>query len=139
MATENVRIQFLRGTTAENDIYAGRDGEITVDSDRKQIRLHDGTTQGGVVIGGVNNITTAGVNKTLESGEWCTVTSGGVTLTLPTTPKKGDQVRVSVNGFTDTVVLRNGNPIDGIDDDVTLNRGNVSVGFYFDGQSWRTF
>lgn len=47
---ENIRIQFLRGTTAENDTYIGRDGEITVDSDKKNLRLHDGTTEGGKVL-----------------------------------------------------------------------------------------
>ena len=51
MATENIRIQFLRGTAAENNLYTGRDGELTIDSDSKMIRVHDGATQGGHPIG----------------------------------------------------------------------------------------
>ena len=43
--------QFKTGSTADNDAYTGALGEITVDSDEKQLRLHDGSTAGGHVIG----------------------------------------------------------------------------------------
>lgn len=44
---DNVQIQFLRGTTAENDAYTGREGEFTVDLEKNELRLHDGETKGG--------------------------------------------------------------------------------------------
>lgn len=43
----NKQVQFRRGTTLDNDMFTGADGEITVDTDSKNIRLHDGITQGG--------------------------------------------------------------------------------------------
>lgn len=39
--------QIRRGTTAENDNFTGAEGEITMDTDKKQLRVHDGQTQGG--------------------------------------------------------------------------------------------
>ena len=46
-----LHLQVLRGTNAENLDYIGNPGEITADTELNQIRLHDGTTLGGHVIG----------------------------------------------------------------------------------------
>ena len=43
----NTRLQFVRGTTAANDAFAGRPGELTVDTETWEIRVHDGSTLGG--------------------------------------------------------------------------------------------
>lgn len=43
-------LQIRRGTTAQNNAFTGAIGEITMDTDTKQIRIHDGQTQGGFVI-----------------------------------------------------------------------------------------
>lgn len=45
-------IQILRGTTAQNNAYTGVIGELTMDTEKKQLRIHDGSTVGGKVIGG---------------------------------------------------------------------------------------
>lgn len=42
--------QIRRGTTAENDSFTGAQGEITMDTQKKQLRVHDGQTQGGIKI-----------------------------------------------------------------------------------------
>lgn len=39
--------QLRRGTKAENDIFTGAEGEVTMCTDTKSLRVHDGTTQGG--------------------------------------------------------------------------------------------
>jgi len=44
-------LQFRRGTTTQNDTYTGLPGEITIDTTLNTVRLHDGTTVGGNVIG----------------------------------------------------------------------------------------
>ena len=41
------KVKILRGDTASNDAYTGPDGEITIDSEAKKARIHDGVTQGG--------------------------------------------------------------------------------------------
>lgn len=43
----NKRVQFPRDSTQVNDKYIGPSGQVTVDSQRKELRLHDGKTKGG--------------------------------------------------------------------------------------------
>lgn len=43
--------QIRRGTNSENNDFTGAVGEVTMDIDRKELRLHDGSTQGGTIIG----------------------------------------------------------------------------------------
>ena len=40
-------LQIRRGTTEQNDNFTGMIGEITMDTDAKTLRVHDGETQGG--------------------------------------------------------------------------------------------
>ena len=40
-------IQWKRGTTAQNDEYTGKPREITVDTQKRTIRVHDGSKPGG--------------------------------------------------------------------------------------------
>lgn len=41
------RLQLRRGTTSQNDAFTGAIGEMTMDTQKKNIRLHDGSTLGG--------------------------------------------------------------------------------------------
>jgi len=41
------RVQFRRGTTAENSAFTGAVGELTVNTSTKAVRVHDGSTLGG--------------------------------------------------------------------------------------------
>ena len=42
-----MQILFKRGNTAQNDAYTGQLGEITIDTQARRIRLHNGSTVGG--------------------------------------------------------------------------------------------
>jgi len=42
------RVQRIRHNTTGADAFIGRDGEITVDTTKKTLRVHDGLTAGGV-------------------------------------------------------------------------------------------
>lgn len=48
----NVQVQLRRGTTAQHAVYTGPQGEVTVDTDKNALVLHDGATAGGTQIGG---------------------------------------------------------------------------------------
>lgn len=52
------RIQFIRGNTANQDAFVGNSGEITVDTQTKELRVHDGFTPGGKKIPNVDTIPT---------------------------------------------------------------------------------
>jgi len=41
------RIQFRRGTTAEHTVFVGAPGELTIDTTKKTVVVHDGVTPGG--------------------------------------------------------------------------------------------
>lgn len=45
------QVKRRRGTTAENDAFTGAEGEITVDTEKHELRVHDGVTQGGFKVG----------------------------------------------------------------------------------------
>lgn len=49
--TKNRTIQLYRGTTAQNNAYTGSAGELTMDTTTNELRLHDGSTAGGHIIG----------------------------------------------------------------------------------------
>lgn len=48
MATK--RFQLKRGTTAQNDAYLGQRGELLADTQKMELRLHDGVKRGGYVV-----------------------------------------------------------------------------------------
>lgn len=51
-------LQLRRGTTAQNDAFTGAVGEVTVDTTKKTLRLHDGSTAGGKEIVGKSDLAT---------------------------------------------------------------------------------
>lgn len=52
----NHRLLIKRGTDSENNAYIGKNGEITVDTDKKTLRVHDGITAGGVTMARISDI-----------------------------------------------------------------------------------
>lgn len=49
-------LQIRRGNTAQNNNFTGMTGEITYDTEAKTIRVHDGTTLGGVALARADQI-----------------------------------------------------------------------------------
>lgn len=41
------QVQFRRGTTAQHQTFTGAEGEITVDTDKKTLIVHDGVHSSG--------------------------------------------------------------------------------------------
>lgn len=61
------QLQLRRGTTVQNDAFTGAVGELTMDTDKNQLRVHDGVTQGGHIFGDTVvewQVPTAGNNYT---------------------------------------------------------------------------
>ena len=71
-------VQFRRGTTAQNDAFTGAAGELSVDTDKNVIRVHDNSTAGGQGLVGETATQTL-TNKTLTSP---TINSGTVGTAL---------------------------------------------------------
>ena len=65
MTTANVTVKHIllkRGTTTKNLAYTGPAGEVTIDTDLDTLRIHDGVTPGGNVVGGGGGVSSAVTN-----------------------------------------------------------------------------
>ena len=62
-----IQIQLRQGTTAENNAFKGALGELTYDTEKKQLRVHDGSTVGGKVVDDPNRDVTSQVSNATET------------------------------------------------------------------------
>lgn len=110
-----------RGTTQESDAYTGPSGQITVDVDRLEIRLHDGATPGGIRILGLEQLLTIfrasaddplgedlpeaglGIIVRIADGAYTvreiTTTLGGIVITNPTGVGGNFNVALDIDGM----------------------------------------
>jgi|TARA_A100001015_G_scaffold60144_1_gene66337 microcystin-dependent protein len=61
------QLQLRRGTKAQNDSFTGAAGELSIDTDANSIRVHDGSTAGGISIVPTGTILAFG-SSTIPSG-----------------------------------------------------------------------
>lgn len=59
-------LQFRRGTTAQNDSFTGAAGEVSIDTQKSALRIHDGSTAGGVEVASASG-TASLTNKTIDT------------------------------------------------------------------------
>jgi len=60
-------LQIRRGTTAQNDNFTGLAGEITYDTTAKTLRVHDGSTLGGIALARADEIPEPGTEFDIDS------------------------------------------------------------------------
>ena len=53
---KNHRLRLTRGTTDKNNAYVGKPGELTIDTDAKTLRVHDGENAGGTTLARMSDI-----------------------------------------------------------------------------------
>jgi len=58
----NIQVQLRRGTTTQHGLFTGAQGEVTVDTDKNALVLHDGSTAGGIEVAR-DEITSTGSTK----------------------------------------------------------------------------
>ena len=93
-------LQLLRGTTAQNNAFTGAAGEVTVDTDTNELRVHDGSTAGGFAVAKKSAIPTVN-NATL------TIQKNGTTVNTFTANASSD-VTANITVPTNTNELTNG-------------------------------
>ena len=93
--------QRRRGTTAAHTSFTGLLGELTVDTDKDVVVVHDGSTAGGVPLAKQRLVpaTTSGATYTLAltdaGGIVTTSSTAGVTVTVPASVfNAGDTITV---------------------------------------------
>ena len=124
------QVQFRRGTTAQNNAFTGAAGELSVDSTLTTLRVHDGSTAGGVAL---VNLTAAQTltNKTLTSpsiGTSLTTASSSFDLlntTATTLNIGGAATTLSIGAATGTLTINNANTV--ITGNLTVNGTTTTI------------
>lgn len=68
------QVQFRRGSTADHSTFTGAVGEVTVDTDKNVLVVHDGSTAGGFPLGGEENV----------NADWNAISGDAEILNKPT-------------------------------------------------------
>lgn len=89
-------IQQYRGTTAQHAAYTGKIGELTVDTDKKVVVVHDGVTAGGVPMAREDRKITGDTHLKVNSGTEGTL-AGDLTLTVNMDSLATDLVSTDAN------------------------------------------
>jgi len=114
----NIQVKLRRGTATEHNTFTGAEGEVTVDTTNDTLRVHDGSTAGGVrlaklseVSGGTGTVTSVGSGTGLTGGPITTsgtlsIATGGVGTTQiaddAVTADKLANTTVSPGSYTNT-------------------------------------
>jgi hypothetical protein len=102
----------------------------------------DGSSLTGIAGGITYSRKTANYTASSREGIIADTSGGAWTLTLPASPSTGDFVVVADGAdwsTTNLTVGRNGSTIEGDAADMTMDIGNVSVTFVYDGTTWEIY
>ena len=89
-----IQIQLRQGTTTEHDSFTGANGEVTVDTTNKTLRVHDGYTVGGIRLATI----TGGLVPTTQLPAATTSTQGIVKLNNTLTSTSTTQALTAAQG-----------------------------------------
>ena len=108
------RIQFRRGSTAEHAIFVGAPGELTIDTTKNTVVVHDGVTPGGFPATRLDSVggTTTFVGQIISSNT--TASSSTTTGAIVVTGGIGVSGRVTTTQLVETSSIElkeNVNPI----------------------------
>lgn len=84
------QVQFRRGTTSQNNSFTGGAGEISVDTEKDTIRVHDSVTAGGFELlradldnvdsSALNTKIDAEIDSYLSAGSGISISSGTISI-----------------------------------------------------------
>lgn len=88
------QLQLRKGTATEHDTFTGANGEVTVDTTNKTLRVHDGTTAGGTRLATL----TGGLVPTAQLPAATTSVQGAVILNNTLTSTSTTQALTAAQG-----------------------------------------
>jgi hypothetical protein len=130
-------LRLKRGTTTQNYSYTGPPGELTIDATGNQLRLHDGTTAGGITVGSltVTSVKTSSYNANVNELVRIDSTAGGFTITLPASPSDGAKIAfldiANKCGTNPVLVAANGKTILGDSTGISLDANGAGLSLMF--------
>lgn len=103
----NIQVKLRRGTATEHNTFTGAEGEVTVDTTNDTLRVHDGSTAGGIRLAKLSEAGGSGTVTSVDSGTGLTggpITTSG-TLSIADDGVGPDQLAntaVSPGSYTNT-------------------------------------
>ena len=88
------QLQLRKGTATEHNTFTGADGEVTVDTTNKTLRVHDGSTVGGIRLATF----TGGLVPAAQLPAATTSTQGAVILNDTVTSTSATQALTAAQG-----------------------------------------
>lgn len=141
------RVQIRKGTEAEHQAFTGALAEITYDTTKKSIRMHDGLTTGGFdVQKSTYDFLDSNANILVNMKYFADTTASGFTVTLPAFKKIGDTIKiVDAEAYWDinnlTVVTQNNETFKDysglIEAPLVCDVAGAAIELIWEGNYWR--
>lgn len=147
--TDNVtkRVQLRKGTEQEHDGFIGALAEVTVDTTKKTLRVHDGSTNGGFEITKARyDVINSATNLRVNVKYFADTTLSAFSVTLPTIKSVGDCIRiVDAESYWDinnlTVITQNSEQFKDysglIESPLVCDLAGASIELIWEGTYWR--
>jgi hypothetical protein len=147
MSQEVKRVRLRKGSEQEHQSFAGALAEVTVDTDKKTLRVHDGTTPGGLEISKAR-YDVVGAATTLRANVkyFADTTTSAFSVTLPDTKSTGDYITIiDAEAYWDinnlTVLTQNDEQFKDytglIDSPLVCDVAGASIELIWEGNYWR--
>lgn len=145
--SETKRVRIRKGTESEHQSFTGVLAEVTVDTDKKTLRVHDGSTVGGLEISKAR-YDVVGAATTLRSNVkyFADTTSSTFSVTLPNIKSIGDYITIiDAEAYWDinnlTVLSQNDEQFKDytglIDSPLVCDVAGASIELIWEGNYWR--
>ena len=132
----STQIQRRRGTTGEHSTFTGAAGEITIDSTKNTVVVHDGTTAGGFPLAKeANALTSSAIGVTVQAYD-ANLTSFVTAVNLPTSDGTAGQF-LKTDG-AGTVTFDTIPTINALNDiaNVTITSASAGEFLKWNGSAW---
>ena len=132
----STQIQRRRGTTSEHSTFTGAAGEITIDSTKNTVVVHDGTTAGGFPLAKeANALTSSAIGVTVQAYD-ANLTSFVTALTLPTADGSAGQfLKTDGAGTVSFASIPTINTLNDIGN-VTITSASTGEFLQWNGSAW---
>jgi len=147
MSQEVKRVRLRKGTELEHQTFAGALAEVTVDTDKKTLRVHDGSTLGGLEVSKARYDVVGAATTLRTNVKYFADTSlSAFSVTLPDTKDTGDFITIiDAEAYWDinnlTVVTQNSEQFKDytglIDSPLVCDVAGAAIELIWEGNYWR--
>jgi hypothetical protein len=141
------RVQLRKGTEQEHSSFIGAAAEVTVDTTKKTLRVHDGSTNGGFEITKARyDVISSATNLRVNVKYFADTSSNAFTATLPTIKSVGDCIKIiDAESYWDinnlTVTTQNSEQFKDysgfIESPLVCDLAGASIELIWEGTYWR--